>query len=678
MITPQQRRSIEFASEIKVAVIGSNRSTYYAKHWLALSGNPPTGDIEDCNIIITDGLLTEICKESLIKNKVVIRLWDYQVNYKGTGIHASAVSGAASSIGYRDGPGVALPNDIPEKWCGAYGAILTLSEIWRRAAGNTIQEIIYDVSAADIMHSFSLQNAGDKNEIFRRWRRNGRVCVEHGGIFPMGFFPCQDGFVALLGRSRRDWKNIRAALGNPDWSQNERFDDPFQLAIDSEEADRLLSRTLRQYKRDELLKKGLEYEAVIAPVYDQNEAAERKIFRNNFLVYDIPQMPFLVEELSSSFKKTINPISSSTMANNSPLTGLRCIELSWVWSGPMAAQILGDLGAEVIKVESFNRFDLYRTRGLETMRGKMDEKQRLESSIYFHSLNRNKMGLALDLKNPKQLSVLKTLTKSSNILIDNFTVGTMERLGLGKEELSNLNSSLVQLSMSGPGKGSSVENLRSYGLVLSALSGVELGITKEDKFIGSPTFSISDPNAAVFAVIAALTAAIRAKKSGVGSVIDFSQIEATATLNGTPSPPQTRREVILKTKDDYYLAISIPKDNSKDNPSLEDIFCQLTKDDAIRKCGELDGEAVELVELYESSKNLIFKKCPLHVPVSHPYTGEEFIIGAPWRVNGQRQVPSKSAPVLGENNDFIFRSIIGLNDNEIAELEITKQETSQI
>ena len=100
-------------------------------------------------------------------------------------------------------------------------------------------------------------------------------------------------------------------MGNPDWSQNERFDDPFQLAIDSEEADRLLSRTLRQYKRDELLKKGLEYEAVIAPVYHQNEAAERKIFRNNFLVYDIPQMPFLVEELSSSFKKAINPISSS-------------------------------------------------------------------------------------------------------------------------------------------------------------------------------------------------------------------------------------------------------------------------------------------------------------------------------------------------------------------------------
>ena len=72
------------------------------------------------------------------------------------------------------------------------------------------------------------------------------------------------------------------------------------------------------------------------------------------------------------------------------------------------------------------------------------------------------MGLAL-VEKPKQ-QMLKTLTKSSNILIDNFTVGTMERLGLGKEELSNLNSSLVQLSMSGRAKDL-IEDLRSYGLV---------------------------------------------------------------------------------------------------------------------------------------------------------------------------------------------------------------------
>ena len=312
------------------------------------------------------------------------------------------------------------------------------------------------------------------------------------------------------------------------------------------------------------------------------------------------------------------------------------------------------------------------------MRGKMDEKQRLESSIYFHSLNRNKLGLSLDLKDPKQLAVLKKLTKSSDILIENFTVGTMDRLGLDKDKLSNLNPSLVQLSMSGPGRGSSVEKLRSYGLVLSALSGAELSITSKDIFLGSPTFSISDPNAAVFASMAALTGAIRAKTSGLGSSIDLSQIEATATLNGTPSLPKTRVEAILKTQDDFYMAVSLPEKLCADDDALESMFCNSTKETIIDKCKELDGEATELIELYESNKNHIFQKCPLHVSVTHPYTGQEWIIGAPWRVNGKRPIPLKPAPVLGESNDFIFRSIMGLDDHEIAELETKNLEKSPI
>ena len=195
-------------------------------------------------------------------------------------------------------------------------------------------------------------------------------------------------------------ENIRKALGNPDWAQAENFDDPFKLASNSEQADRLLSKTLSQFKRDELLKRGLECEAVIAPVYSQQEANDREIFRENFLLSEAPQMPFVTEEPNNTLNKNLSDKIVSGGKKNSPLNGLRCIELSWVWSGPMAAQILGDLGAEIIKVESLNRFDLYRTRGLETMRGKIEEKQRLESSIYFHSLNRNKLGLSLDLKDP--------------------------------------------------------------------------------------------------------------------------------------------------------------------------------------------------------------------------------------------------------------------------------------
>ena len=366
-----------------------------------------------------------------------------------------------------------LPVDMPEKWCGAYGVILALAELWRRRNGQLTARPRYDVSAADILRAFCLQNAGDHDETVRRWRRNGRFCVEHGGIFPMGFFACRDGHVAILGRSRRDWRNIRAAIGDPDWAKADAFENPFAIAQESAAADTLLEASLAAFTRDELLQRGLASGAVIAPVYSQAEALERGVFRDDFVTDDGPAMPFLVDHAGASIRAGRESEPPPVAAIDAPLAGMRCIELCWVWSGPMVGQILADLGAEVIKVEAPERFDLYRTRGLETKRGKMDERTRIESSIYFHSLNRNKVGLALDLKQAQGVAIMKRLASTSELLIENFTVGTMDRLGLGAEALAEANPALVQFSMSGPGRGSAVQDLRSYGLVLSALAGAE-------------------------------------------------------------------------------------------------------------------------------------------------------------------------------------------------------------
>ncbi len=401
------------------------------------------------------------------------------------------LAGASAVIGYPDQAGVALPADMPEKRCGAYGVILALAELWRRRDGPAERRTTYDVSAADVLRAFSLQNAGNREDMARNWRRNGRRCVDHGGIFPMGLFACKDGHVAILGRSRRDWRHIRKAIGDPGWAAAAAFEDPFALARDSAQADRLLEATLAAFGRDELLERGLAHGAVIAPVYAQEEARQRGIFRQSFIADDGPAMPFLVAPSDGkrgsggppARHRSVAPIESA----QAPLAGLRCIELCWIWSGPMVGQILADLGAEVIKVESPARFDLYRTRGLEAMRGAMAEQTRIESSLYFHSLNRNKIGLALDLKGEQGLDIALRLAACSDLLVENFTVGTMDRLGLGRAALGRSNPALVQLSTSGPGRGSAVQDLRSYGLVLSALAGAEAHIRDGGEFLGAPS-----------------------------------------------------------------------------------------------------------------------------------------------------------------------------------------------
>ena len=654
-------RQVPLSAAGQTSIAASNRSASYAQHWLSILGSGDNAAVSNADIAIVGG-------DTASDANCVIRLWDFQVGHPGSGVLASAVSGAAAVIGHKGHPGVPLPADMPEKWCGIYGVILALAEVWRQrnGAGNgdskLRKSVQYDVSAADIMRSFSLQNSGGPAEMVRSWRRNGRLCVDHGGIFPMGFYACKDGYVALLGRSRRDWHNIRQAIGDPDWAKGEAYQDPFALARDSVEADRLLEGTLAGLGRDELLQRGLAEGAVIAPVYSQAEAAGRGVFRDNFIVNDTPGMPFQIQPLTGDVITERQRPAHDDIAG-SPLAGLRCLELCWVWSGPMVGQILADLGAEVIKMEAPARFDLYRTRGLEAMRKKMSEKARIESSLYFHSLNRNKVGLALDLKHPDGRKTALELAAVSDLLIENFTVGTMERLGLGSDDLGQANPTLVQMSMSGPGRGSAVEQLRSYGLVLSALGGAEDLITKDGEFLGSPTFSLSDPNAAAFGAMGILAGVLAAGEDGTGRAFDVSQIEAAATLAATPTPLATSHDAIITAADGTYIAISIPIDAASEG------FEGLSRSDIIERCIALGGHCADLLELDETDEAAIFADCSGWLPSTHPYTGDEALVAAPWRVNGQRPGLRKTAPLLGEGDDFVLRRVLSLPDDEIDSLK---------
>ena len=603
-----------------IRIVGGNRAAHYASVWLELLGGSGFREPGNAPVVIAG--------DDVVGADCLIRTWDYQVGMAGDGVLASASSGAATVIGNAAGPAVPLPADMPEKWCGAFAAILALAETWRQRRGRT-PHLRYDISSADILRSFSLQNSGGPAEMVHSWRRNGRLCIEHGGIFPMGFYACKDGHVAILGRSRRDWRQIREAIGDPEWAQAEEFADPFKLARDGEAADLLLEQTLQFFTRDELLARGLKYGAVIAPVFNQAEAKQRRVFREAFIVDGQPTMPF-VSTANAGGSPVPRPQPTPRFSADTPLAGLRVLELAWVWSGPMVGQLLADLGAEVIKVEAPGRFDLYRTRGLEAMRGKMDETARTESSLYFHSLNRNKIGVSLDLKDPEDLQTLKDLVAQSDLLIENFTVGTMDRLGLGAETLAAINPALVQLSMSGPGKGSSVEQLRSYGLVLSALGGAEALIKHKGEFLGSPTFSLSDPNAATFGTLAALAAVLQAADSGEGQALDLSQIEAAATLAGTPVMASPTGH-IEQTAEGASVAVS-------------------------------GDRTAPVLQLEDTDASPVFADCDGWLSSTHPYTGDEPLVAAPWRVNGQRPRLRKLAPLMGEGNDYVRRRVLGQSD----------------
>lgn len=283
-------RTLDFSDGPRVGLRGSNASVFYAKHWLDEIGigAAPEGDLEAPTIVIAAGQpgedITSIQKPDT--DLTLVTLWDFQIGRSGNGLHAAAAAGVSWVIGHADGPPLALPINVPEKWCGLIGANIALAALMEVNLQGKSTARRVDISAADTLRSFADQNSGNHAEIDGGWARNGSTAIEHGGIFPQGYFACRDGHVGLVGRSRGDWAAIRDVIGRPDWSNEERFDDPFNLAEDSAEVDVLLAQALANFDRDDLLQRALKEGAPLAPVYSASELDGRDIVRQDFFAGD--------------------------------------------------------------------------------------------------------------------------------------------------------------------------------------------------------------------------------------------------------------------------------------------------------------------------------------------------------------------------------------------------------
>ncbi len=203
------------------------------------------------------------------------------------------------------------------------------------------------------------------------------------------------------------------------------------------------------------------------------------------------------------------------MDSNPPLQGLKVLDLTQAMAGPMATMLLGDLGAEVIKIEP-PAGDQTRLWAPPYIQG---------ISAYFMSANRNKRSISVDLKKPEGLKILKQLVADADVIIENFRPGTLERLGLPHEEAMKLNSRLIFCSLSGYGQTGPQKDWPGYDLTVLASSGL-LSLNGEE---GRPPIKfgvpIADIVSGMFADIAILGAIYERTKSGKGQFIDMSMLD---------------------------------------------------------------------------------------------------------------------------------------------------------
>src|ERR1700693_4885907 len=209
-----------------------------------------------------------------------------------------------------------------------------------------------------------------------------------------------------------------------------------------------------------------------------------------------------------------------------PLAGIRVCDFTWVWAGPYCTLQLAHLGAEVIRIETKTRPCV--TRQLPPWPN--GEFLGLNRSGYFNQYNQGKKSLSLNFKHPEAKEIARKLIAKSDILINNFAAGVIEKMGFGYEEAKKLKSDIIMITLSGYGDTGPWKDYVAYGPAQVPLS----GLSSLTGYKGFPPmhagFSYADPNAGVHGAFALLTALYHRAKTGQGQYIDMSQWECAMGL----------------------------------------------------------------------------------------------------------------------------------------------------
>ena len=383
------------------------------------------------------------------------------------------------------------------------------------------------------------------------------------------------------------------------------------------------------------------------------------------------------------------------------LKGIRVLEMSQIMAGPTCGLLLADLGAEVIKVE--------KTTGGDDTRRFLPPDINGEAAA-FMMMNRNKKGIALNLKDKDGIEIFKRMVKNSDVVLENFRKGTLEKLGIGYDVISKINPKIILCEISGYGRTGPYADKGGFDLVAQGMSGL-MSITGESKDkppmkVGAP---ITDITAGLLATSGILAALVHRNKTGEGQKVDTSLFEAgivhtywqsaiAGATGESPGPlgsahPLTAPYQAFKTKDKWItvgasnqntwlmLLKAIDRMDLQENEMFSSNFNR--KENIIQLVEILNSELVkktskEWLKIFDdnglpcgpiNSINEMFvdpqtMERQMIIDVDNKKAGKSKAIGMPIKFSKSKTEKSKGAPNLGEHTKEIMK-IFDYNDKQI-------------
>lgn len=611
--------------------------------------------------------------------------------WRGTDEVILALVGLAYAFGEAEGPPMLAQGHGPQLVGGLVGFNAAAAALLQPKAARPRRIEVAIHEAAMCFTETGAMTARVEGLSSRRWGVN-----RFAPTYPCSSYRTLDGWVGITALTPAQWKALCGLIGRPELADEPRYATSYERLLAADEVDQVLAPVFATRTTADWVRAGDAARIPTAPMSRPGELPHLAHWRDRgaFSPFDetgaqAPTLPFRMgsDEVARPFRP---------LGGRGPLSGLKVVDFSMGWAGPLAARTLADLGADVVKIESETHPDWW--RGWEA--NVTGDPPPSETRHNFIAVNRNKRGVALDLTTPDGLARAKVLVAGADVLIENFAAGVMERLGLGLAEQRRVKPGLISVSMPAFGAGGPLSGIRAYGSTVEQASGLPFMNGEADWPPALQHVAYGDPLAGLYAAAAVLAALAGRGRLG-GAAIDLAQVAClfqfgadaiiAEQILGEPAPRTGERRaraapvcVVRGAGDDAWLAVAVDGADAwrglaramgqeawaddrqltrlaeraphagRIEAAIADWAQTLPPMAAARRLQALGVPAAPVKRGSELSSDEQLVAAGFWDEMERRHVGRHLMPSAPWAYDGRRPALLRPAPLLGEHTEEVL------------------------